>query len=101
MAFKLLAVLAMAGGVAHADAPRLLRDGAPAAGNTMGKRAPEVEVDDVPTPDQTAAVRALGAKLFAMFSTSDEQAVAPRQLHGRPACGNVASRAPRPRKDCP
>ena len=100
MAFKLFAVLAFVGGVAHADTPRLLRNGAPAAGNTMGKSdGGAADAPAVPTPVEIQAMKDLGTKLLALVSFS-EPAVQPRQIHGRPACGNVASRAPRPR-DCP
>ena len=89
MAMKLLAVLAFAGGVAQAETPRVAgRDGA----------QPRAQPSE-PTPAQVEAVRELGHKLLAMVSSAEPPAQ-PRQLRGRPACGNVASRAPRPR-DCP
>ena len=96
-------MLAFAGGVAHAETPRLLPDGRPAAGNTMGKGAPDVpDAATGLTLDETIAVEGLKAKLGTLLAmlSSDEPAVQPRQIAGRPACGNVASRAPR-RQDCP
>ncbi len=98
---KLLAVLVLASGVAHADTPRLLRDGRPAAGNTMGKTPASDDETPEPAPQLTlaeeSAVRDLRDRLLAAF-TSEPVAV-PRTIHGRPACGNVTSRAPR-RRDC-
>ena len=103
MAFKLLAVLAFAGGVAHAETPRLLPDGRPAAGNTMGKNpGPEIDPATGLTPEETVAVEQLRDSLATLLGMTSpaEPAVQPRQIAGRPACGNVASRAPR-RQDCP
>ena len=69
MAFKLFAVLAIAGGVAHADIPRMLNDGRPAAGNTMGKTpGPDGDEPAGLTPAETVAVQVLGAKLGALLA---------------------------------
>ncbi|MCX5747584.1 MAG: hypothetical protein NT062_34395 [Proteobacteria bacterium] len=85
---------------ASAETPRMNARARPACGNVMTKNGDAC--DDAPTPIAVniAALRTTIAAMFAALpppvappSTAD----VPRMLaNGRPACGNVASKRPRP-----
>jgi hypothetical protein len=123
--FAVVALLGSAAANAETSTPRTLKSGRPACGNVMGKDGKPTE-DCVPAPRPVAGKTATGKPIGkpgpkpatvatpapgkptpapatplvkptapAMLTTSH-----PRQLgNGRPACGNVATRAAR-QTDC-